>query len=260
MFLSHSPWIRWTGKALEFTAKVGHTDSLDEWAAGTGAPAVAEVASSLSVLGLGSKESRAKDKIAESLTEIFKSSESLATAVDNFAASFPTRFAAIVDDRWEDLPHSGSSDVRFVPVFYLNAHEKQKWSERFAVASELQQVVGGAPVIDFFLGETAKQTTAAFSAVAPEATVKDRPVDKPFQTGEKWLVGYDPQYVWVPQTDINQPGHFYVYSSLGTRSSAKGKDVKEAKQEAAGLLLATKDWLGTLTADERTAVAGRLAV
>lgn len=258
MFLSHSPWIHWTGKGLEFTGKVGHTESLDEWAAGPGAPAVADIASTLGVIGLGSKESRAKERIAESLTEIFKSSESLSTAVDNFAASFPTRFAALVDDRWETLPHAGNSDLRFVPVFYLNAQEKRKWAERFAGASELQAVAGGAATIDFFLGEAAKQTTAAFAEVAPEATVKDKPIDKPYQTGEKWIIGYDPQYVWVPSSAINQPGHFYVFSALGTRSSAKGKDAKESKQEAAGLLLATKDWLGTLTADERGAVAASL--
>jgi hypothetical protein len=259
MFISNSPWVRWTGKGLEFTGKVGHNDSLDEWAAGPGAPTIAEITSTLSVLGLSSRESRAMDRIAESLTEIFKSSESLSTAVDNFAASFPTRFAALVDDQWEALPHSGNSDLRFIPVFYLNAQEKRKWAEKFRSASELQSTVGGPAAIDFFVGEAAKQTTAAFTEAAPEAAVKDKPIDKPFQTGEKWLVGYDPQYLWVPQAHINQPGHFYLFSSLGTRSSAKGKEVKESKQEAATLLLATKDWLGTLTADERTAVAGGLA-
>jgi hypothetical protein len=261
MFSSHSPWIHWTGKGLEFTGKVGHTEGLDEWAAGPGAPIVADVVTSLSVIGLGSKETRAKDKIVGSLSEVFKASESLSTAVDNFAASFPTRFAALVDDHWDVLPHSSASELRFVPMFYLNAQEKRRWAERVANASELEAVVGGTATIDFFLGETARQTTSAFAVVAPQASVKDKPIDKPYQTGEKWLIGYDPQYVWVSSSDvIDQPGHFYVYSSPGSRSSAKGKDAKESKRDAAALLLATKDWLGTLTAEERATISSGLAV
>lgn len=260
MFLSHSPWVRWTGKGLEFTGKVGHTSSLDEWAAGPGAPTIADVASTLSAFGLGARESRAKDKIADSLTELFKSSEPLATAVDNFAASYPTRFAALVDERWEELPHSGSVDLRFVPVFYVNEQEKRKWTDRFAGSVELQSVAGGLAVVDFFLSEIAVQSTAAFTEAAPESPAKDRPIDKPFQTGEKWVVGFDPQYLWVPLSSIDQPGHFYTYSSLGTRSSAKGKDAKEARLEAANTLVDTKDWLGTISAEDRAAIANRLAV
>lgn len=238
---------------------MGRTSRLDEWAAGPGAATIAEIAPTLTMLGLGSKESRAKDKIADSLTELFKQSEPLSMAVDNFAASFPTRFAALVDERWEALPHSGIEDLRFVPVFYVNHHEKKKWSERFGSAVELQSVVGGAPVVDFFLGEAAAQATAAFAEASPDAVAKGHPIEKPHQTGEKWLIGYDPQYVWTPVSGIDRPGHFYIYSALGARGSAKSKDAKDARLEASNSLVATKDWLGTLSAEDRAAIAKSLA-
>ncbi len=242
MFLSHSPWIRWTGKAVEFTGKVGHTSSLDEWAAGPGAPTIEEVASTLSTFGVGTKEGRATDKIADSLTKIFKSSESLSTAADNFAASFPTRFAALVDDQWENLPHSSNPDLRFIPIYYLNAQEKRKWAERFQNASELQATVGGAAVIDFFLSETAYQTTAVFSEAAPEATVKDKPIEKPFQAGEKWVIGFDPQYAWVPQSASKDAGP--LLSILRSRHAQCGKRQGcEARPPGSGNLLISDEGL-----------------
>ena len=53
---------------------------------------VADVATTLSALGLSSRENRAKDKIWDSLADLFKTSQSLKTAVENFVAGYPDAF------------------------------------------------------------------------------------------------------------------------------------------------------------------------
>ena len=64
----------------------------------------------------------------------------------------------------------------------------------------------------------------------PRRPQKDKDVDKPVPVGEKWLVGFDPQYAWK-----EQPGHYYLYLAEGTHPDAKRKAVKEAKSAAAAV-------------------------
>jgi hypothetical protein len=237
---------------MEFAGKLSRPETFEEWAGSVGQGVVGEIEGTLNVLGLGSKESRAKDKIWASLADLFKTSESLATAVENFVAGYPTRFASFVEDHWFKWPNPGTGSLRVIPVASVNRNEARKWSERFDGALELQSVLGGASLRSYFFGEMARQLGYALAEVAPEAPEKDRGVDKPLPVGEKWLIGFDPQYAWQ-----EQPGHYYVYLSEGTHPDAKRSAVKEAKSEAAKALVECKDWLGRLTSDERNSLGAQ---
>ncbi len=245
MLLGNPSWARWTGKGMEF-GKLSRPETFDDWAGGAGQGVVAEVAATLSALGLGSRESRAKDRIWDSLADLFKTSQSLKAAVENFVAGYPTRFATFIEDHWFKWPNPGKGSLRVVPVASVNRYEARNWSERFDGALELQSVVGGAALRSYFFDEMARQLGGAISEAAPEAPEKDKGVDKPLQVGEKWLVGFDPQYEWK-----EQPGHYYLYIAEGTHPGAKRGAVKEAKSAAATALVECKDWLGRLTSDER---------
>jgi hypothetical protein len=246
MLLGNTDWARWTGKGMEFAGKLSRPGTFDEWAARAGESVVADVASTLSALGLSSKENRAKDKIWDSLADLFKTSESLKTSVENFVASYPTRFAAFVDEHWFKWPNSGAGSLRVVPAASLNRHEARKWTERFDGALELQSVLGGAALRGHYFDEMARQLGNAIAGAAPDAPEKDKSVDKPLPVGEKWLVGFDAQYTWK-----DQPGHYYVYLADGTQPDAKRSAVKAAKSSAAAALSECKDWLGRLTSAER---------
>ncbi len=231
---------------MEFAGKLSCPATFDDWAGTVGHGVVAEVASTLSALGLSSRENRAKDKIWDSLVELFKTSQSLKTAVANFVAGYPTRFAAFIEDHWFKWPNPGKGSLRVVPVASVNRHESGKWAAQFDGALELQGVVGGAALRAYFFDEMARQLGSAMAEVAPEAPEKDNGVDKPVPVGEKWLVGFDPTYAWK-----EQPGHYYVYLAEGTHPAAKRKASNEAKSSAAAALVECKDWLGRLTSDER---------
>jgi hypothetical protein len=252
MLLGNTNWAKWSGKGMEFSGKLSRPGTFDEWTEGVGQPVVAEVEVTVSVLGLSSKENRAKDKIWDSLADLMKTSESLKTAVENFVAGYPTRFAAFVDNHWFKWPNPGQGALRVVPVAPVNRNEARKWSERFDGALELQGVLGGAALRAFFFDEMALQLGDAIADAAPEVPGKDRPVDKPLPLGEKWLIGFDPQYEWK-----GQPGHYYVYLGEGTHPDAKRGAVKEAKSAAAVALVECKDWLGRLSGDERASIGAQ---
>lgn len=247
MLLGNPSWARWTGKGMGFAGRLTRPETFDAWAAGAGDGVVADVATTLSALGLSSRESRAKDKIWDSLADLFKTSQSLKTAVENYVAGYPTRFATFVEAHWFKWPNPGRGSLRVVPVASMNRHEARKWAEQFDGALELQGMVGGAALRAYFFDEMARQLGSAIAEAAPAPPEKDKDVDKPVPVGEKWLVGFDPQYAWK-----EQPGHYYLYLAEGTRPDAKRKAVKEAKSAAAESLLECKDWLGRLTSDERT--------
>ena len=231
---------------MEFAGKLSRPETFDDWAGGAGQSVVADTASTLSALGLGSRENRAKDKVWDSLAELFKTSQSLKTAVGNFVAGYPTRFAAFIEAHWFKWPNEGKGSLRVVPVASVNRHEARKWTEQFDGALELESVVGGAALRAYFFNEMARQLGNAIAEAAPEAPEKDKGVDKPVPVGEKWLIGFDPQYAWK-----EQPGHYYLYLAEGTHPDAKRKAVKEAKSTAATALVECKDWLGRLTSEER---------
>lgn len=231
---------------MEFAGRLSRPDTFDDWTRGDGQGVMAEVAPTLSALGLSSRENRAKDKIWDSLADLFKTSDSLSTAVANFVAGYQTRFATFVEDHWFKWPNPGKGSLRVVPVAAVSRNEARKWAERLDGALELQAVLGGAALRSYFFEEMARQLGNAFAEVAPDAPEKDKGVDKPVPVGEKWLIGFDPQYAWK-----EQPGHYYVYLAEGTHPNAKRSAVKEAKSSAATALMECKDWLGRLTADER---------
>jgi hypothetical protein len=231
---------------MEFAGNVPRPETFDDWAGAAGQSVVADVTSTLSALRLSSRENRAKDKIWDSLADLFKTSQSLKTAVENFVAGYPTRFASFIEDHWFKWPNPGKGSLRVVPVASVNRHESDKWAAQFDGALELQGVVGGAALRAYFFDEMARQLGNAMAEVAPEAPQKDKGVDKPVAVGEKWLIGFDPQYAWK-----EQPGHYYLYLAEGTHPDAKRKAVKEAKSSAAVALVECKDWLGRLTSNER---------
>ena len=237
---------------MEFAGKLTRPETFDDWAGGAGESVVEEVATTLSALGLGSRESRAKDKIWDSLADLFKTSQSLKTAVGNFVAGYPTRFATFIEAHWFKWPNPGTGSLRVVPLAAVNRHEAGKWTEQFDGALELAGVVGGAALRAYFFDEMARQSGSAIAEVAPEASEKDKGVDKPVPVGEKWLIGFDPQYAWG-----EQPGHYYLYLAEGTHPDAKRKAVKEARNSAATALVECKDWLGRLTSDERNSLGAQ---
>lgn len=237
---------------MEFAGKLTRPETFDDWAGSAGQGVVADLAATLSALGLSSRESRAKDKIWDSLADLFKTSQSLKTAVENFVAGYPTRFAAFVEDHWFKWPNPGKGSLRVVPVASVNRHEARKWTAQFDGALELQGVVGGGALRAYFFDEMARQLGSAIAGAAPEAPEKDKGVDKPVPVGEKWLIGFDPQYAWK-----EQPGHYYLYLAEGTHPDAKRKAVKEAKNAAATALVECKDWLGRLTSDERNSLGAQ---
>jgi hypothetical protein len=231
---------------MEFAGKLSRPETFDDWARGAGQGVVVNVADTLSALGLSSRENRAKDKIWDSLADLFKTSQSLKTAVENFVAGYPRRFAAFIEDHWFKWPNPGKGSLRVVPVASVNRQEARKWAEQLDGALELQGVVGGAALRAYFFDEMARQLGSVMAQVAPEPLEKDKGVEKPVPVGEKWLIGFDPQYAWR-----EQPGHYYLYLAEGTHPDAKRKAVKEAKSSAAAALVECKDWLGRLTSDER---------
>ncbi len=231
---------------MEFAGKLTRAETFDDWAGSAGQGVVAEVATTLSALGLSSRESRAKDKIWDSLADLFKTSQSLKTAVTNFVAGYPDRFARFVEAHWFKWPNPGKGSLRVVPVASVNRHEARLWAEQFDSALELQGVLGGAALRAYFFDEMARQLGSAVAGAAPAPPEKDNDVDKPVPVGEKWLIGFDPQYAWK-----EPPGHYYLYLAEGTHPDAKRKAVKEAKSSAAASLVECKDWLGRLTSDER---------
>ena len=232
---------------MAFAGKLSRPATFEDWADAIGRGVVTEAATSLSTLGLSSRENRAKDKIWDSLADLFKTSQSLTTAVENFVAGYPTRFGSFVEEHWFKWPNPGKGSLRVVPVASVDRHEARKWTERFDGALELQGVVGGAAFRAYFFDEMARQLGNALAEVAPETPEKDKGVDKPLPVGEKWLIGFDPQYTWK-----EQPGHYYLFLAEGTHPDAKRSAVKEAKRSAAEALVECKDWLGRLTSDERS--------
>jgi hypothetical protein len=252
MLLGNNRWARWTGKGMEFSGKLPRPEAFDQWAAGAGEPIVADLASTLSPIGLTSKESRAKDKIWDSLADLTKTSESLKTAVASFVAAYPTRFAAFVDNHWFKWPTAGTGSLRVIPAAAVNRNEGRTWHHRFDDALELQNVLGGDALRAYFFEEMAWQLGDTLAAAAPPAPEKDKAVDKPVQVGEKWLIGFDPQYEWK-----SQPGHYYIYLAEGTHPDAKRGASKEAKRTAAAALIESKDWLGRLTAEERSSIGAQ---
>jgi hypothetical protein len=231
---------------MEFAGKLTRPETFDDWAAGAGQGVAADVASTLSALGLSSRENRAKDKIWDSLADLIKASQSLRAAVESFVASYTTRFASFVEDHWFKWPNPGKGSLRVVPLASVNRHESGKWAAQFDGALELQGVIGGAALRAYFFDEMARQLGNTIAEVAPRAPEKDKGVEKPVPVGEKWLIGFDPTYAWK-----EQPGHYYLYLAEGTHPDAKRKAVNEAKGSAAVALVECKDWLGRLTSDER---------
>src|ERR1022692_1302225 len=239
-------WIRWTGKVLEFSGKIVQASSFEEWAEKQGALLIENVALDSGIKLF--KTSRAKSAVWEELAGQFKRSETFLAAIKEGIAAYPGRINAVTSDRSGRLPREGSSDVLVLPSVVVNAFELGFWRS-FDSSEELATLKGGPSLREYFFQEMVRQLDSAFSAASERASPKD-----PIQAGNRWVIGFDPQYAWGDAS-----GHYYVYSSYpGTQGDASKDNRKRAREKADIQLETSKCWLGKLSKERRTELLEKL--
>ena len=238
-------WIRWTGKVLEFSGKLVQSSTFEDWAEKQGAALIEKVAidSGLKLF----KTSRAKDAIWEELASQFKKSDTFLATVQGAVAGYPLRISAGIGGWSTRLPSETASNVVVVPRFLVDSWEVEFWRS-FDSSQELATLKGGPALREYFFQEMVRQLAEAFSAAAAKASPKN-----PIQIGDRWLVGFDPQYAWG-----NTEGHYYVYSSFSARAGASKDDKKDARQRAERQMETCKRWLGSLSGEKRAELLKRL--
>jgi hypothetical protein len=233
-------WIRWTGKTLEFAGKLVQAKSFEDWAEGQGKALVEKLGVEAGgvVLGFGTAK-KGRSIVWGELRNVAENSPSLAAAINMAASQYPGVFDNLA--RSAKVPYL-SSDLAVVPRFLIRRDILAEITAHLQASQELEHLKGGGIFRDYFLKELASQADDAFVAEASKASP-----DKPLQIKDRWVVGFDKNYMW--QT---HPGHFLVfYSNSGTRPDASRSEKKSARARAAAQMQETLAWLGTLTKEQR---------
>jgi len=245
--VSFSPmgWIKWAGKALEFTGKIAQTDTFEEWLKGAGRGALERLA------GEGDhkifKELRAKRELWRDFSDRFETSKTFQVTLEAAVGNYPIRFAETVQNA-SDLPRRPDGTTQIVPRSVINKSEREFW-QTLDTSQELANLKGGPELRAFFFDEMVRQLDQAFSTAAQRSSPND-----PLQAKDRWVVGFDPNYDWA-----GVPGHYYDFTYYSrTSSDASRADKKEAKKKATEDLAETQEWLGKLDSPERQNLAAKL--
>jgi hypothetical protein len=236
-------WIKWTGKALEFTGKLAQMDSFEKWAESQGAEIIKAVGNEAGgyLFGVG-KGKKARNFVWNELASLAQNSPELSAAINDFVSYYPQILGKLASQSTK-LPHDPTDwDLYVVPRFLVNRDALVEVRKRLEKSEELAKLKGGPIFREYFYEELVGQLDAAYTKEAEEASP-----DRPLEFDSRWIVSFSGNYEWQ-----GGPGHYYVYSSsLRTAKDAKKEMKKEGKREAAERLTKCQKWLGTLSANDR---------